>query len=84
MVDTDFDVGLALAQTRRGQVQKCEVVLLREVLDLVGDPCEPSVTWVFGPREVVEETGQIAEEALGVDRERIADRPIGAARSAGF
>ena len=77
MEDADLDVCLPLPKARRGQVEKCEVVLLRKVLDLVGDPCESSVARVLRAREVVEETREFAVEAFGVHRERIADEGAG-------
>jgi hypothetical protein len=62
-----------LLKARRGQVEECEVVLLRKVLDLVDDPRESSIARVLRPREVVEETREFAVEAFGVHRRRMAD-----------
>ena len=49
----------------RGEVEKREVVLAREVLDVVGDRLEAPVAGMLGVREVLEEPRKLVEEAIG-------------------
>ncbi len=55
-------------EARRGEVQKREVVLAREILDLLDDRREAPVDGMLGVREVVEEARELVEEARGVHR----------------
>ena len=68
VVDADLDVRLVRAEQGRREVEQREDVLGREVLDLVDDRLEPAVARVLRVREVVEQPGQLAEEAVGVQR----------------
>ena len=64
--DTHFDIRLALIEAASGDVQEREVVLPREVLDVLGDRRETPVDRVLRVREVLEEPRQLLEEAIGV------------------
>ena len=64
----DLDVRLIWTEARRGEVQEREVVLAREILDLLDDRSETAIERVFGVREVLEETRELVEEAAGVHR----------------
>ena len=62
----DLDVCLPGAEAARSEIEKREVVLTREVLDVVGDRREPAIARVLGVRVVVEEARKLREEAVGV------------------
>ena len=47
----------------RGEIEQREVVLAREVLDVLGDRREPAVDRMLGGREVLEEPRKLLEEA---------------------
>ena len=69
MVDADLDVRLVRLEQRGGEVEEGEDVLGREVLDGLHDRLEAPVARVLRAREVVEELGELAEEAIGVHRQ---------------
>ncbi len=66
MVHADLDVRLVRLDERGGEVEQREDVLRREVLDRLDDGLEAAVARVLRAREVVEERGKLAEEAVGV------------------
>ncbi len=69
MVDADLDVRLVRLEQRGGEVEEGEHVLGREVLDGLHDRLEAPVERVLRAREVVEELGELAEEAICVHRQ---------------
>ena len=62
----DLDVCLPRAEAARSEIEKREVVLTGEILDVVGDWREPTIAGVLRVRVVVEEARKLREEAAGV------------------
>ncbi len=68
MEDADLDIGLVRAETGRREVEQREVVLSREVLDLVGDRSEATVARMLGAGKSSKSARELAQEAVGVHR----------------
>jgi hypothetical protein len=66
----DLDVRLVSLEARGREVQEGEVVLPREVLDLLGDRLEAAIPRMLGTREVLEEPRKLLEEAISVRTSR--------------
>ena len=64
MVDADLDICLPRFEAARSQVDQREVVLAREVLDVLCDRLEAAVARMLGARVVLEEPRELLEEAI--------------------
>ena len=82
--DAHFDVGFVAFQAGSREVEQREIVLPREILDLVGDRREATVDRVHRRREVLEEPRELLEEAIRVHRWLVTPARLGSSEGGSY